>query len=225
MEFYGNVFTDYHKVPAHGATILMVMHTTDPREATKFIAMFERWLGKRDQLPIVGLDLEYTNTKPARAALLQLCMRDHCLLWHASVATRNCPQLIHFLNCPNISFASVDKSQDTSKLEALGARIPNHMDLQDHFNIPGIQQARTGAANMAAQIIDPTYNEYKEEFRKKKLHDTWHLRELEPEQIHYAAKDVYVCYAMYCSISIMRRCLTPFPPNRGPLRENLIMPY
>jgi hypothetical protein len=30
MDIYGNVFTDYHKVPAHGDTILMVMHTTDP---------------------------------------------------------------------------------------------------------------------------------------------------------------------------------------------------
>jgi hypothetical protein len=80
MEFYGNGFTNYHKVPAHGATILTVMHTTDSREAAKFIAMFERWLGDWDQLPIIGLDLEYTNTKPARAALLQLCMCDHCLI-------------------------------------------------------------------------------------------------------------------------------------------------
>jgi hypothetical protein len=80
MEFYGNGFTDYHKVPAYGATILTVMHTTDPREAAKFIAMFERWLGTPNQLPIVGLNLEYTKTKPARAALLQLCMRDHCLI-------------------------------------------------------------------------------------------------------------------------------------------------
>jgi hypothetical protein len=138
MEFYGNGFTDYHKVPAHGATVLMVMHTIDPREAAKFIAMFEHWLGTPNQLPIVGLDLEYTKTKPARAALLQLCMRDHCLIWHASLATRYCPQLIHFLNSPDISFATVDKRQDISKLEALGVRIPNHVDLQDHFAIPGL---------------------------------------------------------------------------------------
>jgi hypothetical protein len=31
MEIYDNIFTDYHKVPAHGDTILTVMHTTDPR--------------------------------------------------------------------------------------------------------------------------------------------------------------------------------------------------
>jgi hypothetical protein len=160
------------------------MHTTDPREAAKFIAMFERWLGERDELPIVGRDLEYTNSKPARAALLQLCMRDHCLLWHVSVATRNYPQLIQFLNHPDISFASVDKRQDTSKLEAMGTRIPNHVDLQDHFNLPGTHQGRTSAAKMASLIIDRTYADYKEEFCKKKLHDTWHLWELEPEQIH-----------------------------------------
>jgi ribonuclease D len=224
MEFYGNGFTDYHKVPAHGVTVLTVMHTTDPRETAKFIAMFERWLGSRNQLPIVGLDLEYTMTKPTHAALLQLCMHDHCLIWHASLATRYCPKLIHFLNCPDISFATMDKRQDINKLETLGVRIPNHVDLQDHFAIPGTQ-GRTGAGKMAALIINPTYAEFKEEFRKKKLHDTWHRRDLVPERIHYAAKDAYVCYAMYCTISIMRTHLIPSPPNRSPLRENLIMPY
>jgi hypothetical protein len=77
---------------------------------------------------------------------------------------------------------------------------------------------------MAALIIDPTYAEYKEKFHKE-LHNTWHHRDLVPEQIHYTAKDVYVCYAMYCTISIMRTHLTPSPPNRPPLRENLIMSY
>jgi hypothetical protein len=154
MEIYGNVFTDYHKVPAHGDTILMVMHTTDQREAAKFITMFERWLGEPDEERIIGLDLEYTITKPPRAAL---CMRDHCLLWHEAMATRNCPELIQFLNRPDISFASVDKRQDTPKLEALGARILDHVDLQDHFNIPF--QARTGLANMAKLIIDRKFKD------------------------------------------------------------------
>jgi hypothetical protein len=90
MEFNGNGFTDYHKVPAHGDTVLTVTHTTDPKEAAKFIAMFECWLATRKQLPIIGLDFEYTKTKPARAALLQLCMCDHCLIWHTSFLNPTC---------------------------------------------------------------------------------------------------------------------------------------
>jgi ribonuclease D len=223
MEFNGNVFTDYHKVPAHGDTILTVMHTNDPKEAAKFIAMFEHWLDTPKQLPIVGLDLEYTKTKPASAALLQLCMCDHCLIWHASLARRYCPELINFLHRLDISFATVDKRQDISKLEAMVVRIPNHMDIQDHFIIEGTN-GHVGAATMAALIIDPTYAEYKINFLKS-LHDHWHHRHLVPAQIHYAAKDVYVCYTMYYSISIMRAHLSPSPPNRPPLRENLIMPY
>lgn len=205
MEIDGNVFTDYHKVLAHGDTVLTVMHTTDPREAAKFIAMFERWLGERDQEPIVGLDLEYTIAKPPSAALLQLCMRDHCLLWHEAVATRKCPELIQFLNRPDISFASVDKRQDTPKLEAMGAHIPDHVDLQDHFHKPF--EARTGLASMSKLIIDRKFKDYKEKFRKLNLHSTWHLRELKPEHIHYAATDAYVCYDAYWRITIMRRCL------------------
>jgi hypothetical protein len=107
----------------------------------------------------------------------------------------------------------------------MGVRIPNHVDLQDHFAILGNPQGRIGVGKMAALIINPTYAKFKEEFRKKKLHDTWHRRDLVSEQIHYTAKDAYVCYAMYCTISIMRTHLTPSPPNRPPLRENLIMPY
>jgi hypothetical protein len=223
MEFNGNAFTDYHKVPAHGDTVLTVMHTTDPREVAKFITMFERWLGTPKQLPIVVLNLEYTKTKPALAALLQLCMRDHYLIWHASLARRYFIELINFLNRPDISFAIVDKRQDTSKLEAMGARIPNHMDIQDHFIIPGTN-GHIGAGAMAALIIDPTYAVYKNNFHKE-LHNTWHRRHLVPAQIHYAAKDAYVCYTMYCTIRIMRAHLTRNPPNQSPLRENLIMPY
>jgi hypothetical protein len=92
----------------------------------------------------------------------------------------------------------VDKRQDTSKLEALGARIPIHVDLQDYFNAPF--QSRTGLAKMATLIIDRTFKDYMEEFRKKNLHNTWHLRELQPEQMHYLAKDAYVCYDAYCRI-------------------------
>jgi hypothetical protein len=104
----------------------------------------------------------------------------------------------------------VDKRQDTPKLEAMGAHIPDHVDLQDHFNIPF--QARTGLANMAKLIIDRNFKDYKEDFRKLKLHNTWHLRELKPEHIHYAAKDAYVCYDAYWRITIMRRCLLSPPP-------------
>jgi hypothetical protein len=35
-----------------------------------------------------------------------------------------------------------------------------------------IRITRTGMAKMASLIIDRTYADYKEEFRKKKLHDT-----------------------------------------------------
>jgi hypothetical protein len=90
MEFYGNAFTDYHKVPAHGATVLTVMHTTDPREAAKFIAMFERWLGERDQLPIVGLGLD-----------LQACPRRPPAIVHA----RSLPNLARILGNKELSSA------------------------------------------------------------------------------------------------------------------------
>jgi hypothetical protein len=117
----------------------------------------------------------------------------------------------------------VDKRQDISKLEAMTVRIPNHVDIQDHFVIEGTN-GRADPGALMAKIIDPTYGDMKTKFNKK-LHDQWERRDLEPEQIQYAAKDAYVCCVMYCRISSKRSHLTPAPPNRPPLRDNLIMPY
>jgi hypothetical protein len=64
---------------------------------------------------------------------------------------------------------------------------------------------------MAKEIIDKKFKDHKEDFRKLKLHNTWNLQELQPEHIHYAAKDAYVCYDAFCRITIMRRCLHPLP--------------
>jgi hypothetical protein len=64
---------------------------------------------------------------------------------------------------------------------------------------------------MAKLIIDQKFKDHKKDFRNKKLHNTWHLRELQPEHIQYAAKDAYVCYDAFCIITIMRRCLLPLP--------------
>jgi hypothetical protein len=172
MESNGNDFTDYHKVPAHGDTFLTVMHTNVLEEAANFIAMFEHWLGTPRERTIVGLDLEYTVHKSdgrAQAALLQLCMRDYYLLWHESLGKRYCPQLINFLHHLDISFTTVDKRQDISKIEAMIIRIPNHMDMQDHFFIEGTN-GRAGAGALATEIIDPIFGDIKTKFNKK-LHD------------------------------------------------------
>jgi hypothetical protein len=77
----------------------------------------------------------------------------------------------------------------------MGAHIPDHVDLQDHFNKPF--EARTGLASMSKLIIDHKFKDYKEKFRKLNLHSTWHLWELKPKHIHYAAMDAYVCYDTY----------------------------
>jgi hypothetical protein len=147
-----------------------MMHTNVPEEAEKFIALFELWLDEPKQRPIVGLNLKYTHKK-YWAALMQLCMCDHCLLWHQSLAKRYFRKLITFLQRPDISFASVDKRQDVSKHEAMSVRVPNHVDIQDHFYIKGTSgHISTGA--LAAEIIDPSYADMKTKFDKAQ-HNKW----------------------------------------------------
>jgi hypothetical protein len=99
----------------------------------------------------------------------------------------------------------MDKHQDITKLEAISVRVPNNVDIQDHFVIEGTN-GPAGAGALAEEI-------------------KWERRDLKLEQIQYAAKDAYICYIMYCRISSMRAHLTPAPPNRPPLRDNPIMPY
>ena len=69
-----------------------------------------------DRYKIVGLDLEYTRDRK-RTALLQLPMRNHCLLYHVCRAKCVCPELREFPHRREIYFARVDIKNDTPKLE------------------------------------------------------------------------------------------------------------
>ena len=137
----GRDFPEHYTVCAHGTTDLTVVHTNVPEEAKKVLDMYSQWLQEPGQTyKIVGLDVEYTlkeGGKPQGAALVQLCMRQHCLLYHVCrvKAPRYCSRLKEFLQNRDIEFASVDIRNDSKVLESICIHVANHADLQMEFQI------------------------------------------------------------------------------------------
>jgi hypothetical protein len=202
----GSDYTDEYTVTAHGTTKLTVIHTNASAEVAKVIAMYERWLqDPMDRYKIVGLDLEYTRDRK-RTALLQLSMRNHCLLYHVCRAKSVCPELREFLHRREIYFASVDIKNDTPKLERdLLVHVVNHVDLQRLWRYPDGGTGKAGMARLASDIIDREYAGMKIEFPKH-LHERWEWRHLDYDAIKYAARDAYVCYEMLNRIWRVGEC-------------------
>ena len=77
------------KVDIHLKEPLDVVCTSNPDEADKMISrILKRVCGLYPQY--IGVDVEYTreDEPPQRAAVLQLCVEELCLVYHITVATK-----------------------------------------------------------------------------------------------------------------------------------------
>ena len=74
--------TSFHKVLAHGTTMLDVVYTNESREVPFFLEQLkERWLdAAMDHEKFLGLDLEYTADQRG-VAVIQLCFARHVLIF------------------------------------------------------------------------------------------------------------------------------------------------
>lgn len=160
----------------------------------------------------VGLDLEYTpKGRDQKVAVVQLCMRQHVLVYHFCRRGRNqiCPaSLKDFLTRKHITFSSVDIRGDKTMLARDCISIPAeyHVDIQDVFRIAGMGE-RAGMGKIAAVIIDPSYNEMKKECTNE-MHNQWHWDPLSEKHLEYAAKDGYVSYELWNKILTIREGLS-----------------
>ena len=105
--------------------------------------------------------------------------------------------LREFLQHKGICFTTVDIRGDSIRFARDGIKIPEHnwIDIQDmiNFNGPG---KRTGMGDLAAAIIDPSYNDMKTKFPTRS-HDQWECMPLPQVNLRYAAIDGYVSFELY----------------------------
>jgi hypothetical protein len=87
------------------------------------------------------------------------------------------------------------------RLAAHGIKIPknNWIDIQDliNFNGPG---RRTGMADLAAVLIDPSFKNMKDNFSNSS-HDDWEVQPLPAVNLRYAAIDGYVSYELHMRLT------------------------
>ena len=74
--------TGFHKVLAHGTTMLDVVYTNLSREVSFFLQeLKEKWFDNAvDHEKFLGLDLEYTADQRG-VAVIQLCFKHHVLIF------------------------------------------------------------------------------------------------------------------------------------------------
>ena len=76
-------------VELHGKETLETVCTSEPDKAGEVISrLWKQACGQRRR--IVGVGVHYTNKDepPQMAAVLQLCVDDHCLVYHITAATK-----------------------------------------------------------------------------------------------------------------------------------------
>uniref|UniRef100_A0A8I6XJ04 3'-5' exonuclease domain-containing protein n=1 Tax=Hordeum vulgare subsp. vulgare TaxID=112509 RepID=A0A8I6XJ04_HORVV len=194
--------TSFHKVLAHGTTMLDVVYTNLSREVPFFLQQLkEKWFDNAvDHEKFLGLDLEYTADQRG-VAEIQLCFARHVLIFQWARSDKDCPELMDFLRS-GITFASVDIRNDKLKMRhSFGIEIPAGclVDLQTVFRL---RHDRTSMAHMAVALIDEGYGDMKTSFPKFQ-HKLWEKGPLDPINIEYAAKDAYVSYELYRKIRVV----------------------
>ena len=192
-------FVDDYIVMADGNTDLVVKYTNRADRVEYCIGRFEYWL-QNDSPKIVGLDVEYTwpSGSTQKAAVIQLCVGVHVLLYHVSVADEHCQKLKDFLLDKDYTFVGVDIENDKKKLRRVGLEIGNFVDIQTIWRVPDQQKIKDkdSLVDYAGSIIHHRYKTMKNSFMEED-HHVWATAPLSLKHIYYASMDGYATYEVY----------------------------
>ena len=201
-----NRTTETTTVRTHG-TVLEVVYTNEEHTVERILKKYEEWLAE-EKHQFIGLDIEYTRDRRCMA-VLQLAMRQHVLVFHWCKSKKNCLELGKFFERKNITFASVDITNDSKVLSSAGFHIPPeyYVDIQLVYKIKGGDE-RDGMGDLAADLIDKSYANMKKEFPSNQ-HNFWEWMPLHKVNLDYAAIDRYVTYELYRTILTLKDRLRP----------------
>ena len=166
---------------------------------------------------VVGLDCEYTrhirrkerrklplekqdalaSQEPQRAAVLQLCVGKHCLvyqLYQAHARGFVPPLLRQFLADDRIKFAGAAIGNDIKKLEFYNLGIKNAVDLQQlGIKVPNHKEGQlVSLEKLAEKVAKIKLNK-----DKSVSLSLWESSNLNHEQIKYASLDAYASFEVF----------------------------
>ncbi|KAM3215300.1 hypothetical protein ACQJBY_067343 [Aegilops geniculata] len=159
------------------------------------------------EMKIVGLDCEFTDQvhgvkqkdlppeMQQRAAVLQLCSADDCLVYHIMHSPRIPDELNKFLAREDIFFCGAAIGNDVKTLQPYGLHIKNPIDLQARIiDIPPeICSKPTPSLFDLANYVLGTNLEKGNECKQLK-NSGWAIAPLNFERIRYAAFDALISF-------------------------------
>ena len=158
------------------------------------------------EMKIVGLDTEFTDQvhgvkqkdlppeMERRAAVLQLCFADDCLVYHIVHSPRIPDELNKFLAREDIFFCGAAIGNDVKVLEPYGLHVKNDIDLQTRIHIPKtICSKPTPSLFDLANFVLGTNLEKGNECKQLK-NSGWAIAPLSFERIRYAAFDALISF-------------------------------
>ncbi|XBI89985.1 hypothetical protein VPH35_027710 [Triticum aestivum] len=191
-------------VELHGNETLEIVYTSVPEKADEVITRLWMKLGGRVRR-IVGVGVHYTNEDepPQKAAVLQLCIDELCLVYHIAVATKWPKRLTEMLQREkSITFAGFSIESDKEKLKLSGMEInPNKfIDIHRKWRVPYTRKEYDSLANVAASVIHPFYKGMKNKINTPEDYKLWGTSELPDNLIEYAGVDAYAAYKSWFMI-------------------------
>ncbi|KAE8782896.1 hypothetical protein D1007_43685 [Hordeum vulgare] len=112
-------------------TELSVVYTNEPVWVEHSIHIMEMPLAE-EKCKVVGFDLEYRCAyfgSCPKVAVAQMCVRNHVLVYHYSLATRPCENFARFFKNTHYMFAMVDITNDVKVLKNSGIACKNLVDI------------------------------------------------------------------------------------------------
>ncbi|XBI52316.1 hypothetical protein VPH35_034703 [Triticum aestivum] len=197
------------EVDIHGKEKLDVVCTSNPDEADKMISrILKRVCGLYPQY--IGVDVEYTreDEPPQRAAVLQLCVEELCLVYHITATTKWPKSLRPFLKEDRFyTFAGFSIEGDKEMLRSSGLEInpDKYIDIQRKWRVLFKGRKRYHSlADVAGSVIHPFYKQMKDKIDRFEDHKLWGISPLPNYLIEYAAIDTYATYESWKRIENIR---------------------
>ncbi|KAE8799906.1 werner syndrome-like exonuclease [Hordeum vulgare] len=191
--------------------------TSNPSTVVAFIRFIWKKYLNHAKWRVVGLDSEYTryvnskerkklpieqqvalsNQEPQRAAVLQLCLGKHCLIYQLYQAHGRSfipPLLRSFLENDTVEFAGAAIGNDIKKLKFYNLGIRKPVDVQGlGIKVPNQKEGDfVSLEKLAKKVAKISLNK-----DKSITLSQWEKSNLDHDQIKYACLDAYASFEVY----------------------------
>ena len=126
-----------HKGETHARETDLSVVTIDLAMVDDYINNVEQLLAG-DKYKVVGINLQYTVGRPGidqKAAVAQLCVRHHFLIYHYCMDTEPCDCFNRFVNNTDYKFAMVETTNNVKALSVTGLACKNLVKIHDHYRV------------------------------------------------------------------------------------------